>query len=164
MAHCPAYRGPICSLCCTLDARCDDQCKPHARLSAQWGALLRRLLPERLWPSLDSGLAHYLLLMLIVAPALAALLWLFGRQGYANTYAVLLLVSGVVAWWLVLAHKSRQVAQEESMRQTQALNEHAQALSREIDSHRRTDLQLQQARQESERARRSADHALEFIS
>jgi hypothetical protein len=22
MAHCPAYQGPICSLCCTLDARC----------------------------------------------------------------------------------------------------------------------------------------------
>src|SRR5450830_972246 len=28
MAHCPAYRGPICSLCCTLDARCGDLCKP----------------------------------------------------------------------------------------------------------------------------------------
>ncbi len=38
MAHCPAYRGSICSLCCTLDARCDDLCKPHARLSAQWRA------------------------------------------------------------------------------------------------------------------------------
>jgi signal transduction histidine kinase/CheY-like chemotaxis protein/purine-cytosine permease-like protein len=159
IAHCPAYRGPICSLCCTLDARCEDQCKPHARLASQWSALLRRLLPERVWPSLDSGLAHYLLLMLIVAPALAGLLWLFGRQGYANTYAVLLLVSGVAAWWLVLAHKSRQVAQEESMRQTQALNEQARVLGREIDSHRRTDQQLQQARQESERARRSADNA-----
>ena len=30
----------------------------------------------------------------------------------------LLLVAGIVAWWLVLAHKSRQVAQEESNRQT----------------------------------------------
>ena len=28
MAHCPAYQGPICSLCCTLDARCGDLCKP----------------------------------------------------------------------------------------------------------------------------------------
>jgi hypothetical protein len=38
MAHCPAYQGPICSLCCTLDARCGDLCKPHASLSAQWSA------------------------------------------------------------------------------------------------------------------------------
>ena len=36
MAHCPAYQGRICSLCCTLDARCGDLCKPHASLSAQW--------------------------------------------------------------------------------------------------------------------------------
>ena len=34
-AYCPAYSGPICSLCCSLDARCHDLCKPHARLQAQ---------------------------------------------------------------------------------------------------------------------------------
>ena len=39
----------------------------------------------------------------------------------------------MVVWWLVLKHKSAQVAQEESNRQTQLL-------VREIDSHRRTDL------------------------
>jgi hypothetical protein len=33
----------------------------------------------------------------------------------------LLLMGGIVAWWLVLAHKSRQVAQEESNRQTHLL-------------------------------------------
>lgn len=27
MAYCPVYDGPICSLCCTLDARCHDSCK-----------------------------------------------------------------------------------------------------------------------------------------
>ena len=27
MAFCPAYSGAICSLCCTLDARCLDVCK-----------------------------------------------------------------------------------------------------------------------------------------
>ena len=31
--HCPAYAGPICSLCCSLDARCHDLCKPHARIT-----------------------------------------------------------------------------------------------------------------------------------
>lgn len=32
MAYCPAYNGSICSLCCSLDARCMDACKPGARL------------------------------------------------------------------------------------------------------------------------------------
>ena len=155
MAHCPAYQGAICSLCCTLDARCGDLCKPQARLSVQWSGALRHVLPQRMWPYLDAGLGHYLLLMSVVAPLLAALLGLLYRQevrGFAQVYAGLLLVAAVVAWWLVLAHKSREVAQQESNRQTELLMQ-------EIDSHRRTDEQLQQAREVAERARAAAEHA-----
>ncbi len=177
MAHCPAYLGNICSLCCTLDARCNDLCKPDARLSAQWAAALRALLPKRAWPYIDTGLGHYLLLMAIVVPVLAGLFGLlyhqelramgenaltFGptlRLGFIKAFSALLLVSGVVAWWLVLTHKSRQVAQEESNRQTQAVHEQTIALRREIDSHRQTDLQLQDAKLQAEGARHQAELA-----
>ncbi len=174
LAHCPAYCGPICSLCCTLDARCGDLCKPQARLSAQWSRLIRRLLPRRSWPYLDTGLGHYLLLMLVITPVLAAIFGLLYHQqlqqlplmdgdaaralqqglysGLLKAFFALLLVAGTVAWWLVLAHQSREVAQEESNRQTQAL-------MREIDSHRRTDEALQAARQQAERAQAAAEAA-----
>ena len=131
MAHCPAYKGPICSLCCSLDARCDDLCKPQARLADQALALFRKLTPRRLWPLLDGGLVQYVGLMLLVTPVLL----LFARLGEL----ALLMLAGVLVWWLVLAHKSRQVAQEESRRQSQAL-------FAEIESHRRTDSQLQAAK------------------
>src|SRR5690606_28444972 len=72
MADCPAYQGSICSLCCTLDARCHDMCKPHAQLAVQWTAALRWLLPRRMWHSLDQGLGHFILLMLVIAPVLGA--------------------------------------------------------------------------------------------
>ncbi|MDP3375231.1 MAG: hybrid sensor histidine kinase/response regulator, partial [Hydrogenophaga sp.] len=145
MAHCPAYQGHICSLCCTLDARCGDLCKPHARLSEQWQGALRTVLPQRVWPYLAAGLAHYLLIMLVMAPVLAAVLGLLYQQqaqglgqglqavadasvldaalrsGFLRVYAVLMLIASTVAWWLVLAHKSREVAQEESNRQTRLL-------------------------------------------
>ena len=161
MAHCPAYQGRICSLCCTLDARCGDGCKPHARLSVQWQGLLQGLLPRRSWPYLEAGLAHYLLLMLAIAPLLAGLLsWLYhpyvqggqGGHGFAQVYAALLLVLSIIAWWLVLAHRSREVAQQESKRQNELLLQ-------EIASHRQTDAQLQQAREAAERARAAAEHA-----
>lgn len=174
LAHCPAYRGLICSLCCTLDARCGDLCKPHARLSEQWSRLMRRVLPRRTWPYLDTGLGHYLLLMLVITPVLAAIFGLLYHQqlqqlplvdgdaaralqqglygGLLKAFFALLLVAGTVAWWLVLAHQSREVAQEESNRQTQAL-------MREIDSHRRTDEALQAARQQAERAQAAAEAA-----
>ena len=42
MASCPAYGGPICSLCCSLDARCHDLCKPEAaRAAVQFNAVLQ---------------------------------------------------------------------------------------------------------------------------
>ena len=171
MAHCPAYQGAICSLCCTLDARCGDLCKPRASLAWQWSSALRWLLPRRIWPYLDTGLGHYLLLMLVVVPLLATVFGLLYsqetttvegaalrlaedalRSGFVKAYMALLLIAGIVAWWFVLAHKSRQVAQEESNRQTHLL-------MREIESHRLTDAALQQARQVAERARQQADQA-----
>ena len=176
MAHCPAYQGSICSLCCTLDARCGDLCKPHASLSAQWSGALRWLLPRRIWPYLDTGLSHFMLLMLIIVPLLAALFGLLYsqelralaeavadtpldappqvalRSGFLKAYVALLVAAGIVAWWLVLAHKSRQVAQEESNRQTNLLQ-------REIESHRQTDQALKDARQAADEARYAADQA-----
>jgi len=178
MAHCPAYQGQICSLCCTLDARCGDLCKPHASLSAQWSAALRWLLPRRVWPFLDTGLGHFLLLMLIIVPLLATLFGLLYHQevravaqlleaphvsddtlrsGFLKAYMALLVIAGIVAWWLVLAHKSRQVAQEESNRQTHLL-------MREIESHRQTDEALQNARLAAEHANQAKSRYISAIS
>ncbi|MDP4300810.1 hybrid sensor histidine kinase/response regulator [Leptothrix discophora] len=185
MAACPAYGGPICSLCCTLDARCNDLCKPQARLSVQWSAALRRLLPRRVWPYLDKGLGHFVLLMLVVVPLLGLMFGVLYHQelrtleaqglslspdlwsglteglraGYVKAYAALLLAAGVVAWWLVLAHQSRVVAQEESNRQTEALHQQTVALQREIASHRQTDLALQDAKAVADAARAQAEAA-----
>ncbi len=176
MAHCPAYQGPICSLCCTLDARCGDLCKPHASLAAQWSSALRWLLPKRSWAHLDKGLGYFLLLMLVIAPLLAAVFGLLYHQesraltqsifdtqmlqasiaalrsGFVKAYLALVLIAGLVAWWVVLAHESRQVAQDESNRQTQLL-------LREIELHRQTDEALQHAKQVADQARLAADHA-----
>ncbi|MDY0742989.1 ATP-binding protein [Paucibacter sp. R3-3] len=150
MAHCPAYQGPICSLCCSLDARCDDLCKPHARLGAQSRALLHRLVPARFHPLLENGLVQYLGLMALVMPVLALLF-------YARSLVVLLLLSGVVGWWLVLTHKSRQVAQEESRRQSQALFS-------EIASHKETDAQLQLAKRQADAANEAKTRYITSIS
>jgi signal transduction histidine kinase/purine-cytosine permease-like protein/ActR/RegA family two-component response regulator len=152
MAHCPAYQGPICSLCCTLDARCGDLCKPHANLSSQWSATLRWLLPRRASSRIDTGLGHFLLLMAVIVPLGAVLLQMAQRASFLHAYVAMLVVAGIVAWWLALTHKSRQVAQEESNRQTHLL-------MREIESHRQTDEALKDARLLAERAKHVADQA-----
>ena len=45
MAHCPVYQGTICSLCCTLEARCHDSCKERPRWIERLAASLRRAVP-----------------------------------------------------------------------------------------------------------------------
>jgi hypothetical protein len=122
----PGLSGAICSLCCTLDARCGDLCKPQASLSAQWSGTLRWLLPRRIWPYLDTGLGNFLLLMLIIVPLLASVFGLLYHQeinpigvlidpaaseaalrsGFLKAFMVLLVMAGMVAWWLVLARSA----------------------------------------------------------
>jgi signal transduction histidine kinase/CheY-like chemotaxis protein len=176
MASCPAYGGPICSLCCSLDARCHDLCKPaDTRAQVQVNALLRRLVPRTWWPQLDTGLGRYLLLMLAVAPALAGLLFMLYqaelrqlddtahllapalRGSFIKAYCALLLVGAVIGWWLVLAQGSRRVAQEESNRQTELL-------VKEIDSHRRTDEELQRAKLAAEAANQAKTRYISAVS
>lgn len=60
MAACPAYAGPICSLCCSLDARCHDLCKPHGRIGAQVSDALGKVMPQPIYARLNSQLGHYL--------------------------------------------------------------------------------------------------------
>ena len=175
MAHCPAYQGPICSLCCCLDARCNDVCKPHARFSTQWQAAMKVLLPKPLWRYLTSGLGHYLLLMMVTLLFLGGLLSLIYlheesvlretqaallpqlRLAFLKIFGALVLASGIIAWWLVLTGESRRVAQEESNRQTGLL-------TREIELHSQTDAQLQLAKKQADQANHAKSRYIAGIS
>jgi signal transduction histidine kinase/purine-cytosine permease-like protein/DNA-binding NarL/FixJ family response regulator len=163
MAFCPAYGAPICSLCCSLDARCNDVCKPRARLAEQFADLLRWLLPNASIPRQHARLAHYLVVLaLIVSLLLGAFALIYSQvaQGLGENpgnavqtlylallkaFLTLSLFAAMLAWWIVLTRESRRVAQEESNRQTHLLMQ-------EIDAHQRTDALLQKAKEASEAA------------
>ncbi|CAD5108847.1 hybrid sensor histidine kinase/response regulator [Zestomonas carbonaria] len=161
IAFCPAYGAPICSLCCSLDARCGDLCKPKARLAAQFDALVRWLLPNASVPRLHTRLAHYLgVLTVVVGLMFCALALIYSQvsqglagdpaqavlyQGFFKAFMVLALFAAGLAWWVVLTRESRHVALEESNRQTALLMQ-------EIEAHRKTDEELQKAKEASEAA------------
>ena len=159
MAHCPVYSGAICSLCCSIDARCRDGCKPHARYQIQLVKLLRAILPERLVAELNTRTGHFFgvftlfcgilgLVLLLVhylattavpddANAIAGTLW--------ATFLILAIIAGIASWLFVLAQESRKIAQDESARQTNLL-------TREIEAHKRTDIALHKAKEIAEAA------------
>ncbi|MGZ8218589.1 hybrid sensor histidine kinase/response regulator [Methylomagnum sp.] len=172
-AYCPAYQGTICSLCCTLDARCLDACKPGVRLKDQLESLARRWLPSRWSIAVRMRLIRFALVFLLLAtlagvfvgvifyqdilaarsPELAGML----EDSFVRVYAALLVFLGMGAWWLVLNTESRLVAQEESTKQTQRL-------LREIDEHQKTDGKLKRAKEAADRANHAKSRFLSDMS
>ena len=159
MAFCPVYAGPICSLCCSLDARCHDSCKPHARLSQQilrsveaWTSPAIRIRlagPLGRWTGMVLLLATLVGTVLIGIDAHVAATITVERDGLAaalwTIFLVLLPVIGVLAWLLTLGQESRRIAQQEAHRQTDLL-------LHEIEAHERTDADLQKAKEAAEAA------------
>ncbi len=171
MTHCPAYDGHICSLCCSLDARCADFCKPGAGYREQFQTFFGRFLPSSLIPRLSSRIGHFLILLFAINGVSGMLLSLIYFKTPVDSAAaalllsatlwkvffILIIVTGVVCWLFVLAHESRVVAEEESQRQTRLLME-------EIVAHEKTDKALQQAKEHAEAANEAKSRYLTGIS
>jgi signal transduction histidine kinase/CheY-like chemotaxis protein/purine-cytosine permease-like protein len=166
MADCPAYDGPICSLCCTLDARCGDRCKPATRLLMQSDGTpgLRALRP--ILSALQSRSGRFVktfgVLVLTIAVVLS-FIYLQASIDYAahtgpiltvlwSIFCFLAIVAGIVSWLIVLAEDSRGAAREESERQTALL-------MAEIDAHKQTDAELQRSNVELHKAKEGAESA-----
>jgi signal transduction histidine kinase/CheY-like chemotaxis protein len=159
VALCPAYSGPICSLCCTLEARCRDVCKENSRFTQQLKLFLHALLPGRVAAALYTRGGQFVGLMVLFNLAIGLLLtFIYHQYGTASptereiirdtlwlVFLSLLVLSGIAAWGIVLAHESRRAAEAESERQTAMLME-------EIEAHQRTDAALQKAKETAEAA------------
>lgn len=168
LLFCPAYQQTICSLCCSLDARCLDQCKPS---DSGFFFDLRKKMPAFLTPILLGRSGQFLAWFSLVNTFIAALLALIYQymalqdieniavfaSGLWTLFFTLMIVSGVVTWLFLLSLESRVVAQQESNRQTQKLID-------EIEAHKITDLQLQQSKDLAERANAAKSRYLSGIS
>lgn len=125
MAHCPFYRGPICSLCCGLELHCHDFCKQSAPEQA-----LADHPPEAsgpFQPQLRRRVGRFLGLFSVAATLLGAAFLLTYRlvdlpdavaqEGLVNLlvrlYVATLVVSAMGTWWIVLSHESQEQSERE---------------------------------------------------
>lgn len=171
MSHCPAYGGLICSLCCALDSRCQDMCKPRTRIFNPLAFLLRLWLSDERADQLSGRLVHFLGLFLFTCLTIAALLGLvslqlpagewvevdFVSRALVNVFLVIVIIAGIVAWMFSLIQDSRRVAEEEMRRQTELLRD-------EIEAHKLTDQALQEAKEHAEAANNAKSRYLSGIS
>lgn len=173
MAMCPAYEGSICSLCCSLDARCDDICKPDKYTMSNLIEKVRHYLPVSLRDFLNIRLLNFIGLMffaMLISGSLLAVVYVNAvqqsptlddngiiRKIMIQIFFVLQIALGVVAWLFVLTNSSRRVAIEETQTQTQRLID-------EIEAHDQTDQQLQLAKEQAEAANSAKSRYLTGLS
>jgi signal transduction histidine kinase/purine-cytosine permease-like protein len=126
MAHCPFYQGAICSLCCGLENHCHDSCKNSvtgkmcALDAAASGALTFQ-------PHLGRRLGRFFGLFSIASALMGAVFLLSYRlldveaasasldlvNILVRIYVAMLVVIAIGAWWIVLSHDSRELAEGE---------------------------------------------------
>ncbi|MBT8147443.1 MAG: response regulator, partial [Gammaproteobacteria bacterium] len=171
MSYCPAYLGPICSLCCSLDSRCGDLCKTENSASETLINFLRPALPEFAEKLLNSWVSKFVTSLVTFSVLLALLLSLIYvqmdpsspaetellRNTLVTIYFIFLVITGVIAWLFLLAHESQSMAQKETFKQTERL-------TAEIEAHKVTDLQLQKAKDQAEQANSAKSRFLTGIS
>lgn len=171
MTSCPAYGGAICSLCCSLDGRCHDQCKEGARLNDQIQAAVITFLPKKAALKIDQRLLQFTIILMLIASVIAAVFWMVYQQApiensaasdlvaslLTEAFILLLIIVGVLVWLFVLATESRQFALDESQTQTQLLSE-------EITAHDKTHDKLEEAKKVADAANRAKSRYLTGIS
>ena len=171
MSHCPSYAGNICSLCCALDARCGDQCRPQAHLAAQTSSLFSRILPATINQQLHSVTGHFLGMFFITAGIIAGLLSIvFYAQKEKSAvdlalisgtlwqvFFLFLILTGVLIWLYVLAQKSARFALKETQLQ-------AELLTQEVSAHEVTAVELAHARDAANSANLAKSRYLSGVS
>jgi len=170
-ADCPAYGGTICSLCCALESRCDDICKPKLKLSQTKSESRFNFALEKITSYALSPLGRFFIILTGLSGIIAVILHLiFTAAGaehplmmetfneiFIDANMALLIIVGVFVWLYVLATESRRLALEESQNQTSLLKT-------EVDAHAETDAELQRAKEIAESANVAKSRYLTGIS
>ncbi|NEN91939.1 MAG: hypothetical protein F6K48_24740 [Okeania sp. SIO3H1] len=162
MAFCPVYDGYICSLCCSLDAPCDDQCKKETpEIAEDKNSFSQKLIRSKTSPLLGQRIIKFLGIFLSIAGILAAFLGLlyslqieqlWGISSYTKqlvasiievVFFSLLLPIGIGVWWFILSEESRERAEAE-------LDKQNIQLQQEIAERKRAEIALQELAQELE--------------
>ncbi|WP_293746300.1 ATP-binding protein [uncultured Paraglaciecola sp.] len=171
MAYCPAYQKPICSLCCSLDVRCGDQCRPEGTISNQSQHFFQRFLTTDLLRVMTTPMAQFIGVTLSLSVIGAGILFLIYlqvpvddvavKQVFATTlvkiFFLLLIIIGVVSWLFILARIGNRSALKE-------LRSLANALVKESSAHEKTSLALQDAKVKAETANEAKSRYLAGLS
>jgi len=128
MAFCPFHDDYICSLCCSLDALCHDNCKVEYEqgLKKRLGKIIQKFFFHKISLNLSLKIFDFLTLVFFFTFVVGVLSWMIlslglqeipaAQQAYFRTaiyhYSIIIMIFlSVIAWWILLIQDSRQRAE-----------------------------------------------------
>ncbi len=171
MTNCPYHGGDICSLCCGLEARCGDMCRRDGALSQQVNQFVTKNLPGKAATFAQSRYGSFLAFASGFVGIVGLLLLMVRQQAIVShpegtdildrallvVFGLLVIVIGVAAWLVTLARESQKRTAVEREHQTTKL-------LAETRAHKRTDAELQRARDLAEAASEAKTRYIAGIS
>jgi signal transduction histidine kinase/purine-cytosine permease-like protein len=142
MAVCPFYEGTICSLCCSLEAHCHDICKRPGQIELAETRTGAAKFQRRIAPNLIRRVMKFIAVAATLAAVTAAVFLLAYRLTELNMsiapvdsgrllfriYLATFILICIGAWWIVLAHESRELAERDLVTSLEELTETRQEL------------------------------------
>ena len=151
-AYCSFHETPICSLCCTLDSSCKDQCKPPQMSFYRQGVLklLTALFDNRISKQTSARIVSFSGFTGLMLGAVTITFWLMYsiesetlnvvnadelRTILYNLFFAFAVLICIAAWWIILVQESQALAETE-------LNEQNEQLAQEITERELTEKAL----------------------
>jgi len=130
MADCPMYSSKICSLCCSLEARCHDSCKekPEFSLKNKIIDLINRTSNNKFQADSLTRLTSFVLVFIALSSVVGFILWTtytvktigvepraltLLTNTYLNVFYIFVLISLIGSWLIVLMQESRKFVEDE---------------------------------------------------
>lgn len=168
LCYCPRYGGYICSLCCTLDSCCEDECKKHANIQYQ----LEKMLPKQLRTTIAKRVLRFASHLLVYSVANFAVVtasyytveYKFSQidkstllSGFTLCFLLFEFIFCIFSLMFMLVEESRKRTQEEF--HTQNL-----LLINEVNERQKTEKLLSEAKKNADAANRAKSRYLSGIS
>jgi len=129
IAFCPLHNSHICSLCCTLDALCHDNCKTehNNNLRKQIGITISSFFKNHISAVLSLKIFDFMMISLGLFFLISIIAWMSismqvdsieesQREIFISTiinYSVVMgIIMSVISWWILLLQDSRTRAEE----------------------------------------------------
>ncbi len=139
MARCSMYQTNICSLCCSLEARCHDQCKDKPEFSLKnitvklTTPVLKHIFHNETIVRLIGVIQVFLILSTIIAFILGTSFIINSHNQpwsqkelllnlHLNLFYIFVLVAMIAAWIIVLMNENRQFVEDELTQKNLALD------------------------------------------